>query len=138
MANNSQLDLTQLFGTVSGVLNQNRSSLNEADSYNHDHGDHMAEIFNVISQAVQQKQDLPASDQLQYASELLKGSASSGSAALYAQGLSAAASQFTGKQLTAENAPQLLQALLGGQSAAPEETKAETSPAGGLLGSLLG
>ena len=132
----STLDLAKLFGAVGNALNQNKDSLNEADSYNHDHGDHMVEIFEVITQAMKEKKGAEVADQLEYASQLLRRKSNSGSANLYAQGLSQAASQFVGKELNSQNAIELVQALMGGGTTSSSQAVPQQS--GGILGSLLG
>ena len=38
-----------------------KDSLNQADSNNHDHGDNMVEIFNIITAAMDKKKDADAS-----------------------------------------------------------------------------
>ena len=48
---NSQIDLLKLFQAAAGALQQNQSTLNQADTYNHDHGDNMVNTFNTIVQA---------------------------------------------------------------------------------------
>ncbi len=126
------IDLIKIFQAVSGNLTDNQSALNEADTYNHDHGDHMVEIFEVITQAMQEKKNADPADQLAYASELLRKKSSSGSAELYADGLANAAKQFLGKQVTSENAMQLVQTLMGGS----QKVQA-SSDSGNMLGSLL-
>lgn len=135
-ANN--IDLIKLFGTVAKTMAQNKENLNQADTYNHDHGDHMVEIFDVVTQAMKEKKTASPADQLAYASQILRQKSQSGSAQIYAEGLSDAASQFKGKSaITSDTAMQLIQALLGAQGSA-------TLPGGGtqgggdLLGSLLG
>ena len=129
----SSLDLAKLFGAVTSTMNENRDSLNASDTYNHDHGDHMVEIFEVITQAMKEKKTASSADQLEYASQLLRKKSHSGSAELYANGLSSAASQFMGKEITPDNAVLLINALMGGsQKAAPKQAS------GGMLGSLLG
>jgi len=100
---NSQIDLASLFGTVAKTLVQSQTAMNDADTYNHDHGDNMVETFNLISKAIQQKKDAAPATQLSYASEVLQKEASSGSAKLYSEGLSDAAKEFVGKDaLTSE------------------------------------
>lgn len=134
---NSQIDLASLFGTVAKTLVQSQTAMNDADTYNHDHGDNMVETFNLISKAIQQKKDAAPATQLSYASEVLQKEASSGSAKLYSEGLSDAAKEFAGKDaLTSENATQLVQLLLG---VAPAALTAVSSGEKGsdLLGSLL-
>lgn len=136
-SNSSAIDLASLFGTVAKTLTQNRSALNEADTYNHDHGDNMEQIFTVISQAMKEKSSASPADQLEYASQILRKQSSSGSAQIYSEGLSDAAREFSGKSaLTADNITQLVQLLMGAAPAAASSTG--TSSGGDLLGSLLG
>ena len=130
MANN--IDLVKLFGTVASSLGDQREHLNQADTYNNDHGDHMVEIFEVITQAMKDKKGADPADQLAYASEILRGK-KSGSAQVYAHGLAQAAQQFQGQSVTTDNAGLLLQTLLGGGQAAPAQ-----GGGGDLLGALLG
>ena len=130
MANN--LDLASLFQSVTGNLLQNRDTLNQADTYNHDHGDNMVQIFEVITQAMQAKQGADPADQLAYASQLLRKKSQSGTAQFYVDGLSKASQQFSGQQVTPDNAMTLVQSLLG---AGTQQTSQPQS--GDLLGSLL-
>jgi hypothetical protein len=128
----SEIDLYSLFNSVSEVLQENQASLNKADDRNGDHGDNMVEIFNTISKAVKEKDTSGVAGQLSYASEILSNK-QSGSAQLYAQGLSQAASQFQGQGVTQQNAIQLVQTLMGAGETAPADNSIE-----GLLGGLLG
>jgi hypothetical protein len=64
----SSIDLATLFGSVTKQLAQNKESLNEADSYNHNHGDNMVQIFNLVQNAVAKRSGKPVEDQLAYAS----------------------------------------------------------------------
>ena len=113
MPQQKPLDLLKLFQTVTGTLSENRDALNQADDRNHDHGDNMVDIFQAITQAMQDKQGADPADQLAHASQLLR-QRQSGSAQVYAQGLSQAASKFQGQQVTPNNAMTLIQSLLGG------------------------
>jgi hypothetical protein len=128
----NQINLFQAFQAVSKALRQNQTQLNQVDTYNHDHGDNMVEIFDVITRAMKEKRSLPSADQLEYAAKLLREK-QSGSAQYYSQSLIQAARELQGKPVTADNAMTLLQTLLGGGQA--------TSPSAGssvdLLGSLL-
>lgn len=136
------IDLAQLFGTVATALTQNQTTLNNADTYNHDHGDHMVEIFEVITQAMKEKSSAVPADQLAYASELLRAKSKSGSAKLYAEGLSDASTKLQGKKtVTTNTAMTLIQSLLGTQKKVPTTTfasKTSTDTGADLLGSLLG
>ncbi len=132
------IDLGKLFGSVAKTMAQNKTSLNEADTYNHDHGDNMVQIFEVITQAMKEKKDATPAQQLAYASQLLQAKSQSGSAQLYAEGLSNAASQFKGQNaVTTDNAMTLIQTLLGASGSVPA-TQAQGGGTGDLLGSLLG
>jgi hypothetical protein len=129
------LDLANLFQTVTGTLSKNRENLNDADTYNHDHGDNMVDTFEVITLAMKEKKGADPADQLAYASEILR-QRKSGSAQKYADGLSQASSQFQGQQVTSGNAMMLIQTLLGGGQA--PEPQQQQGGIGDMLGSLLG
>jgi len=139
MPSSSSIDLLKLFQTAGKTVGSNRESLNQADEYNHDHGDNMVQIFNVITEAVKAKKKAEPSDQLAYASELLRKQSQSGSAQLYSQGLADAAQRFQGKQVTKDNAVQLIQTLLGGgQHAQAAQQPAANTGGADLLAALLG
>ncbi len=129
------LDLINLFQAVTQTLDSNRQSLNQADTYNHDHGDNMVQAFQTITQALQQKKGAAPAAQLSHASKVL-AQQKSGSAKLYAQGLAKAADKFKGQsQVTPDNAMMLVQALLGADQP-PAQT--QQGGAGDLLSALLG
>ena len=129
----SATDLSALFSTAAKTLAANRSTLNQADLENQNHGDNMVQAFKLISKAMASQRYAPPSQQLQYASEYLSQNATSGSAQVYSQGLAQAARQFEGQQaISPDNALMLIQALLGGGQQAPSQGGAD------LLGSLLG
>ena len=139
MPSSSSNDHLKLFQTAGKTVGSNRESLNQADEYNHDHGDNMVQIFNVITEAVKAKKKAEPSDQLAYASELLRKQSQSGSAQLYSQGLANAAQRFQGKQVTKDNAVQLIQTLLGGgQHAQAAQQPAANTGGADLLAALLG
>lgn len=133
-----KIDLSSLFKQVSKAVQTNQTSLNEADTYNHDHGDHMVEIFEVITQAVKDKKDADPADQLEYAANLLRKKSSSGSATLYADGLGKAAKQITGKSLDAGSVVSMLSTILGATGGETNSAAAQTNSGGDMLGSLLG
>lgn len=131
---NNQIDLGPLFSQVVKTLAKQQTQLNKADTQNHDHGDNMVQVFNTITQAVQQKQGSPQATQLDYAAQLLSQQ-NSGSAQLYAKGLQQAAQQFKGQNIDAGNILQLIQLLMGGGQAA--QPAAPASGGAGALGDLL-
>ena len=130
------IDLAKLFSAVASNLADNRDTLNKADTYNSDHGDHMVDIFQSVAKIVQGKSNVSQASQLAAASKELKKN-KSGSAQLYAEGLDRASKTFKGKVINQDNAVALIQALMGSaQQEASSKTPVETG--GGLLGSLLG
>jgi len=94
----------------------------------------MAAAFQTVSKAVAKKKDLPVSEQLAYASEVMRAS-KSGSAQIYAQGLANAAQRFQGKQLNDNTIGLLIDSMMGMQEPAQASSGAASSS---LLGSLLG
>lgn len=126
-----QIDLLSLFGQAAKSIKKNQTSLNQADTYNHDHGDHMVEIFDVITKAMKEKKNAEPADQLEYAAQILRKKTSSGSSTEYANGLEQAAKQVLGKELNIGTIMAIIQALMG--------TKQPSAQAGGsdLLGSLM-
>lgn len=136
------VDLAQLFGTVATTLLENRETLNQADAYNHNHGDNMVEIFQSVTNAVQQKKTATPAEQLAYASKVVQSKSQSGSAKLYAEGLQNAATKLQGKKaVTPNTAVTLLQALMGTQNKVTPETlqsQAQATYGGGSSGDLLG
>jgi hypothetical protein len=133
------LDLSSIMQSVTEKLSDSKDELNQADSYNHDHGDHMVQIFNLIQNAVSDKKDQPVADQLQYASQVVEKEAHSGSAQLYAQNLSTAAQKFSGTSLNTDTVGVLIQSLLGAEkpkpAAKPKPQGFLTTLLSGLMGS---
>ena len=129
----TRIDLAKLFGAVANNLGDQRETLNQADTYNNDHGDHMVEIFEVVAQAMKEKKNADPADQLAYASQLLRRK-QSGSAQVYANGFAQASQQFQGQAVTPDNAGMLIQSLLGGGQAPTQGA----GGGGGMLGALLG
>lgn len=131
------INLAKLFGAVANSLGEQRETLNQADTYNNDHGDHMVEIFEVVTQAVKEKRNATPADQLAYASEILRRR-QSGSAQVYANGFAQAAQQFQGQAVTTDNAGMLLQSLLGGGQTPSAASQQAGGSGGDMLGALLG
>jgi len=134
----NQIDLLSLFNQVTKTVKENKTSLNESDTYNHDHGDHMVEIFEVITKAVKEKKNADPADQLEYAASLLREQAQSGSGKLYAQGLNEAAKTMVGKDLNAGSIMSMVQSILGAGQAPASQPTASGDLLGSLLGSLTG
>ena len=137
MAKN-QIDLFSLFNQVTKTMQGSQTSLNKADTYNHDHGDHMVEIFEVITQAMKEKKNADPAVQLEYAASLLRKQAKSGSGKLYAQGVNEAAKQMEGKDLNAGSIMSMMQTILGAGEAPASKPAASDDALGSLLESLVG
>lgn len=126
------LDLANIFQSVTSALSSQQSDLNQADGYNHDHGDHMVQIFDLIQSAVAKKSGQPVADQLAYASKVVRKEATSGSGKLYAEGLANAAANFKGGDLNVDNIGTLVQSLMN-----VDQQQQPSQDSGNLLGSLL-
>lgn len=130
------LDLGTIFKAVSGTLLENKDVLNQADTHNHDHGDHMVQIFDTVQKAVIKKKSANTSEQLAYASQQLAKKATSGSAKVYAEGLNNASKSFMGKNLSSDNIGTLIQSMMGIQQ--PTQETNDSNLLGSLLGGLTG
>ena len=130
------MDLSTIFNSVTAQLTKQQSTFNEADDFNHDHGDHMVQIFSLIQNAVSQKSDQPIKEQLTYASQVVEKEADSGSAKLYAQGLVKAANNFTGTDLQPDSLGTLVKSLLNIEEDSSQ--KIEGNAFGSILSGLTG
>src|SRR5512138_773201 len=95
----NSLDLAGIFGMITQSLAENQQSLNQADTYNQDHGDNMVQTFQTITSALQQKSGSSDSTALRYAASQLSRKTTSGSGQLYAQNLAQAADRLKGKSI---------------------------------------
>jgi hypothetical protein len=136
------IDLAGLFESITKALGENRDALDQADYYNHDHGTNMVNTFRTITDALKEKQGASNSEALYHAAEQLKQSGTSGSSRLYAQNLEQAASKAKGTRVSAVDALDLLQNLMGGEQAQEalqaQQTEEPTTQAGTGLGGLIG
>ena len=129
--------LIKLFQSVTEPLAGNQDVLNQADTFKHDHGNNMVEVFEVVTQAMKEKRGASAADQLAHASQLLR-QRESGSARLYAGGLSQAERVFEGKKVTSDNVLQLVETLVsGGQAATAQQPTLPAGSAASLFGGIL-
>lgn len=113
--------MASLFQAVTQTMHENQARLNEADNYNHDHGDNMVDVFSTITKAIEQKPRSSPDKQLAHASKVLRKSSTSGSAAMYSDSLLNASKTMGRDGLTLENAMPFLQTLLGGSVAQPPQ-----------------
>ncbi len=117
MEQSNQVNLANIFRSVTQSLIDDQQDLNQADEYNKDHGSNMVGTFQIITQALEEKQGRSDSAALAYAAKRLSKSTTSSSGKLYAQGLTQASQQFKGKQVDSRSAMSLLQTLIGGGQA---------------------
>lgn len=99
----STFKLAPLFQAVGKALRQNQSVLNQADNINANHGDHMVEIFDIVAQAAQEKENFEIAEAMMYASILLQQNKQNASAQLYARGLAHIADQFKAYGITLDD-----------------------------------
>ncbi|MEO8287162.1 MAG: DAK2 domain-containing protein [Chloroflexota bacterium] len=114
MDNNTQVDVATILNTIAGQLQQNRSQLNQVDGAG-THGERIAQAFNIAAQAASQAGSDDAGQQLEVAAQAMRRQGKGKATAFYAQGLEAAAGNFSGKSGIGLNdlAP-FLQSFLGG------------------------
>ncbi len=128
--NAQAVDLGRLFRAVTDTLVQHQEALNQADSLNGNHGDHMVQIFRVATLAALEKQDSGLDEAMEYAATLLGQYEQNGSARVYARGLSLLAEQFRQRGV---RLPDLLAFSRRAAREAPEEAPeqgAQEEPAG--------
>ncbi len=130
----SNIKLEDIFHDITQTLAENQTELNQADDYNHDHGNNMVQTFQLITNALMKKKGSSDSAALRYAAQQLSKQTSSGSGKLYAENLTQAANQFKGRQVDSRGAFDLLQTLIG----AGQSEEASTQTGGDLLSTILG
>jgi len=137
MSSPSSIALAPLFQAVGEVLRRNQSALNQADSLNGNHGDHMVDIFEKAAQAVQEKQIDGLAEALVYAASLLDDLKGNGSAKMYADGLRQLAEQMRRSDISLEQLVAYVREALaeGNQSALAEALSPARS--GDILKALL-
>ena len=139
MAKTTKVNLAKLFGSVATELAKNQAAFNQADTQNKDHGTNMVNVFNTITNAMEDKPKAAPSAQLEYAAEQVRQNCQTGSGSVYADGLARAAEALQGQNITGDNAMQLITALLGTASAGQTSAQqASGDPMASLLGSLMG
>jgi hypothetical protein len=129
------IDLTALFQAGVAVLIQERDSLNQADDANHNHGDHMLEIFQLAVRAASEKRDSDLADAMLYASDQLRLLSDNGSAQVYARGLALLAEQFRSRQITLEELVPYVRAYLHPEQS--EEKGRDQARSGEILKAML-
>jgi hypothetical protein len=134
----THFELAPLFQAVDDVLRQNQAALNQADTVNGNHGDHMVEIFDLATRAAQEKAGLDLADAMLHASQLLEQTAQNGSAQLYARGLAHVATQLRSYDITLEDLlPYVHKALSERKEAQAGSADSSSASSGIVLKALL-
>ena len=134
----SHFELAPLFQAIGEVLRLNQAALNQADTVNGNHGDHMVEIFDLATRAAQDKADLDLAGAMLSASQLLEQTAQNGSAQLYARGLAHIATQFRSHGITLENLLPYVQKTLSERKEAQQSSEGDsTASSGAVLKALM-
>jgi hypothetical protein len=140
-------DLAQLFQSVADVLQAQRSTLNQADSYNANHGDHMVAIFQDAILAAQGHPTEDLAEAMASASHLLRQRSENGSAQVYAVGLEQFARQFREHQISLDDLVFYVQEVIKDDGASigeetqfanTEQREAKKDRSGSVLKALLG
>jgi 3-hydroxy-3-methylglutaryl CoA synthase len=127
----SPVDLASLFGAALSTVRNNQQQLNQLDTANGAHGDHMVENMRIVTEALQAKQSQSPSEALQYASQMLQVQGQGTSAQQYAQGLSGAADKFQGQsQMNPSDIMHLVSSIMG--SVQPEAGPQPGAPANAM------
>jgi hypothetical protein len=130
-----------LFEAMGAALLQNQQALNQADTLNGNHGDHMVEIFYIAAQAALERRDADASAGLDYVAQLLQQQTHNGSAQVYAAGMRQIAVQFRRYNITTADLFEYVQgAIKEEKSQAPEQAPGANSPrvrSGDVLKALM-
>jgi hypothetical protein len=141
MADISENELAPLFASMGASLLQNQQALNQADTLNGNHGDHMVEIFHIAAQAALERRDAEAPAALDYVAQLLQQQAHNGSAQVYAAGMRQMAVQFRRYNITTADLFDYVQgAIKEEKNQWPEQAPGANSPrprSGDVLKALM-
>jgi hypothetical protein len=118
----SSLNLSHLFQSAKGRLIALQEELNQADTYNGNHGDHMVEIFEVAVQAAEQASSESLSSGMQRSGEMLSELSDNGSAQVYARGLTEFSQAFGHHQISLEELVAYVRGLLSQEQPPAQES----------------
>ena len=126
-------DLAVHFDHVAERLDQERSTLNQSDAINGNHGDHMIAIFQVASQAALQIEDDDLASAMDLASQLLLQLEHNASAQIYALGLQQFAIQFRQHEVGFDQLERYIQSALSEE----KNSELKESKSGDVLKALI-
>lgn len=107
-----RLKLTEVFSSIALKLAEQREALNALDVINHNHGDHMVEIFQVATRAAGEDEGASLGVAMERGAELLRRMTDNGSAQVYGRGLRLLAAQLRQRQIELENLLPVVQGYL--------------------------
>jgi hypothetical protein len=136
MPDTRRTDLAALFQAALDCLLEQRQSLNQMDTINGNHGDHMVEIFQTAIAAARQHGESDLSEAMENASLALRGLADNGSARLYAIGLEQFARQFRLHGISLDDLLSYGQNLLREESETEQAASGGSAPSGTVLKAL--
>lgn len=93
------MDLEHAFRQVAARLALEQTQLNQVDEINHNHGDHMVEIFNLVAQVIGGHHGETLASMMNAASGVLLQQQQNGSAQVYGRGLTLLAEQFRQQEI---------------------------------------
>jgi hypothetical protein len=133
----SPVDLASLFGAALSAMTDNQQQLNQLDTANGAHGDHMIENMRIVTQALQAKRSQSPSEALRYASQMLQAQGQGTSTQEYAQGLNQAADKLQGRsQMSPSDIMHLVTSIMGSvqSGAGPQQPRAPSSAMEQMMG----
>ena len=136
---NRAVTLAPIFSAVGQALEQNRLSINQDDTVNHNHGDHMVEIFRVATQAAVEIPESDLADVMDHTAGRLEGLQTNASAQVYARGLHQIAGQMRLRQISLDDLVRTVQGALREEKSEPvsRQPAGEQSHKGSVLKALL-
>ncbi len=108
----SRLKLTEVFSSIAQKLAEQREALNALDEINHNHGDHMVEIFQAATRAAGEHEGAPLGIAMEHGAELLRRMTENGSAQVYGRGLGLLAAQLRQRQIELDDLLPVVQGYL--------------------------
>lgn len=137
MSEPSTYFLAPLFEAVGEALRLSQPALNQADSLNGNHGDHMVEIFQIAAQAAQEKQSASLAEAMDYAASLLEQKTENGSARMYTHGLRQMAEQLRRYDVSLDDLVAYIQKVLREGKESGQAADLSQARSGDILKALL-
>lgn len=119
--------LQTVFNAVGESLEGRRDELNRLDEFNHDHGDHMVEVFHLAAQAAGDGELNALAESMKRASALLSARVENGSAQVYARGLSLLGEQFRQRQIELDDLLLVVQQYMSDQKGEEQDESGRSS-----------